>query len=146
MPRVALDGRLQTSGLDEPASSLSDLAAFAAACAFCSLVLGDETLRRFLVPSDPDCFGVRTYSTHESSGLNVSQIEGMISSGPDTHESVSDLERSAVSAPLLIFGLGSESLGSFFSKAVVEAITHDSPRSRGVGLCSLDMIPTCHGV
>jgi hypothetical protein len=42
-----------------------------------------ETFRRFLMLSEPCCFGLRTYSTHDPSKLGVSQIEGMMSSGPD---------------------------------------------------------------
>lgn len=138
IPRVGLDAF--TALADEPASALADLWA----CVCCSLVLGDETLRRFRVFSDPDCFGVRTYSTHDPSGLGVSQIEGITSSGPDSHEAVSESAGLAVFAPLLILGLGS--LGtSFFSGGVVGVITHDSPRAGAVGVvCSADMA-TCHG-
>ena len=106
-------------------------------------MLGDETLRRFRVLSDPDCFGVRTYSTHDPSGLGVSQIEGITSSGPDSHEADSDSEGVAVFAPLLILGLGSPGT-SFFSEEAVGVITHDSPRAGAAGGCSADMA-TCHG-
>jgi hypothetical protein len=109
-----------------------------------------ETLRRFLMLSEPGCFGDRTYSTHDPSKLGVSQIEGMTSSGPDmVHDdddedaSDSDVVPTVFVVALLLSCWESEVLvGSSFSfKEAVDAITQDSPRAGRSGIrgCSVDM-------
>ena len=135
---------------DEPASASPGFAP-APSCSRCFALSGMDTLRRFLMLSEPGCFGDRTYSTHDSSKLGVSQIEGMTSSGPDmVHDDDDDEDASGSEVVPAVFVVAwllscreSEVLvGSSFSfKEAVDAITQDSPRAgrsmiRG---CSVDM-------
>lgn len=102
--------------------------------------LGVDILRRLRVLSVPDLLGVRTYSTHDSERLGASLIDGIISSGPDTHEDVRSGGLAGWTFALVRFGvLGdfgvsdfvASALGvvSLFSREGVEAITQDSPRA-----------------
>lgn len=115
----------------------------------CFALFGMETLRRFLMLSEPCCFGLRTYSTHDPSKLGVSQIEGMMSSGPDIvhdddDEDSSDSDAgSAVFVVALLFSCRAFGVlvgSSFPFREAVDAITQDSPRAgrSGVG-SSVDM-------
>lgn len=130
-------------------SSVSPALAPARSFSRCFALFDMETLRRFLVLSESCCFGLRTYSTHDPSRLGVSQIEGIMSSGPDMVHDDDDEDASDSDAGSAVFvvalllscrAFGVLAGSSFSFKEAVDATTQDSPRAGRSGVrCSVDM-------